>query len=40
MSDDTLTLYRPVGLAEADLILKLERFPPRKPEQPPALTPF
>lgn len=34
MNENTLTLYRPVGLAEAELILKLERFPPRKPEQP------
>jgi hypothetical protein len=40
----TLTLYRPVGLIEAELILKSDArvFPPRLPEQPifyPVLTP-
>ena len=36
MSENLLTLYRPVGLTEIQLILEEEphAFPPRKPEQP------
>lgn len=34
MSEATLTLYRPVGLKEAQLILESGKFPPRLPEQP------
>ena len=36
MLDNTRTLYRPVGLAEMQLILATEThaFPPRKPDQP------
>ena len=36
MSDKTVTLYRPIGQAELDLIREsgFRRFPPRLPEQP------
>jgi len=36
MSDETVTLYRPVGQAELDLIRMsgFRRFPSRLPEQP------
>ncbi len=36
MSDETLTLYRPVGLREMELILQADSkaFPPRLPHQP------
>ena len=36
MSDETITLWRPVGQKELELIERAEmrRFPPRLPEQP------
>jgi hypothetical protein len=36
VSKDTITLYRPVGSAELDLIRAsgFREFPPRLPEQP------
>lgn len=36
MSEDTITLWRPVGPAELDLIVGagMKAFPPRLPEQP------
>jgi hypothetical protein len=36
MADDVIALYRPVGLAEFELIRSsgFRRFPPRLPEQP------
>jgi hypothetical protein len=36
MSEDTITLWRPVGPAELDLIKQtgMKAFPPRLPEQP------
>ncbi len=34
MDEETITLFRPVGQGELDLILRTGRFPPRLPWQP------